>query len=696
VISELHPGTPRYIELFNGSTSTQNLAGLQVQWAADGNRSGAVTLGAVSLRPGELTALFDPATPVEGGVSLGTTLQWSTEIAVRLLSSSGAGIDFIRTGTSVANPPAGTTFTGASAPNPSVTSGQSLVRAVARPDTNTAADWSLVDRGSPGDICASGRLCGDTCKETSNDDDNCGACGVTCNVDETCRAAACVDAFGAVWFSELRLVAPAGIELHNPTALQVLLSGFRLEVRGASTLNFFIPAGTTIPAGGYLFFEEGTGDNDARTVYLGSNTVFAANMSASLFDDGDVAMDFVRFGTSSTAAPAGTSWFGNNVQLPVSSSDVFTADVSAVRNIARLDSDSAADWVVDGPSTPGYDCAAGLSLCDARCEDILVNPDHCGACDEACSNNETCIDGACTSSGGLVISRLSNTAPESFELHNGTSSVVNLAGSAVEWVSDGGSGAFTIPSSITLAPGARVVLREESGASSNERLFMDTPVVWSTFIAVALRNSDGVGVDFVRTGTSATPAPAGTSWNGATATNPGDDAAIGRDAWSADTNSAADWSALGADVAFGTDCSTGDVCGGACVTTSTDADNCGSCGEVCSLGTRCGSGACGDGLSDGDIRLVGGASSGRLEIFFNGAFGTVCDDGFGAEEARVACRELGFADGVFSGNSVGSGEILLDNVECIGTEGSLLQCSHQGIGLHNCGHTEDVAVTCTP
>jgi hypothetical protein len=85
-----------------------------------------------------------------------------------------------------------------------------------------------------------------------------------------------------------------------------------------------------------------------------------------------------------------------------------------------------------------------------------------------------------------------------------------------------------------------------------------------------------------------------------------------------------------------------------------------------------------------------------VELFVNGAFGTVCDDGFGNEEARVVCRELGFADGVFSGNSPGFGEILLDNVVCSGTESSLLQCSHQGIGNHNCGHTEDVVVTCTP
>ncbi|XP_025103094.1 galectin-3-binding protein A-like [Pomacea canaliculata] len=42
-------------------------------------------------------------------------------------------------------------------------------------------------------------------------------------------------------------------------------------------------------------------------------------------------------------------------------------------------------------------------------------------------------------------------------------------------------------------------------------------------------------------------------------------------------------------------------------------------------------------------RVVGGtAEAGRLEIFYNGTWNTVCDDGFGQKEALVACRMLGF------------------------------------------------------
>ncbi|XP_025103078.1 deleted in malignant brain tumors 1 protein-like [Pomacea canaliculata] len=99
-------------------------------------------------------------------------------------------------------------------------------------------------------------------------------------------------------------------------------------------------------------------------------------------------------------------------------------------------------------------------------------------------------------------------------------------------------------------------------------------------------------------------------------------------------------------------------------------------------------------------RVVGGtAEAGRLEIFHDGTWNTVCDDGFGQEEALVACRMLGFdsTTAVAVGSDkygAGSGPILFQNLYCVGNETSLAQCQHSGLYIHSCDHSYDVGVMC--
>ena len=87
-----------------------------------------------------------------------------------------------------------------------------------------------------------------------------------------------------------------------------------------------------------------------------------------------------------------------------------------------------------------------------------------------------------------------------------------------------------------------------------------------------------------------------------------------------------------------------------------------------------------------------------MEIFYNGIWGTVCDDYWDIKDARVVCRQLGFLDAVSAPISArfgaGSGQIWLDNLGCSGGEKSIENCPHSGWGEENCDHDEDASVIC--
>ncbi|XP_039455012.1 scavenger receptor cysteine-rich type 1 protein M130-like [Oreochromis aureus] len=100
------------------------------------------------------------------------------------------------------------------------------------------------------------------------------------------------------------------------------------------------------------------------------------------------------------------------------------------------------------------------------------------------------------------------------------------------------------------------------------------------------------------------------------------------------------------------------------------------------------------------IRLVGpSCCSGRVEVFHQDSWGTVCDDEWSIANAEVVCRELncGTAMEAKNGASFGRGkdEIWLDDVQCVGNESSVLQCQHKPFGQNNCGHNEDAGVVCS-
>ncbi|XP_059360617.1 antigen WC1.1-like [Carassius carassius] len=100
------------------------------------------------------------------------------------------------------------------------------------------------------------------------------------------------------------------------------------------------------------------------------------------------------------------------------------------------------------------------------------------------------------------------------------------------------------------------------------------------------------------------------------------------------------------------------------------------------------------------LRLSGGDGrcSGRLEVYHNAVWGSVCDDQWDISDAQVVCRQLGCgpalrADG-YSVFGAGEGVVWLNRVECRGNEIHLWDCPLSLKNNTDCFRKEHAGLTC--
>ncbi|KAE8605792.1 hypothetical protein XENTR_v10015320 [Xenopus tropicalis] len=101
------------------------------------------------------------------------------------------------------------------------------------------------------------------------------------------------------------------------------------------------------------------------------------------------------------------------------------------------------------------------------------------------------------------------------------------------------------------------------------------------------------------------------------------------------------------------------------------------------------------------VALVNGPTgcSGRVEVYYKGKWGTVCDETWDLADANVVCKELGCGSATEAPKAArfhpGDGPIWLEKVFCNGNEAHLSECgavtSRRGV----CDHSQDAGVICS-
>ena len=99
------------------------------------------------------------------------------------------------------------------------------------------------------------------------------------------------------------------------------------------------------------------------------------------------------------------------------------------------------------------------------------------------------------------------------------------------------------------------------------------------------------------------------------------------------------------------------------------------------------------------LRLAGTAhnNEGRVDLYKDDQWGTLCDDHFKAGDATTICSQIGssgygaYWNYAFHGQ--GKGNIKMNNLDCTGSENSIFDCSYS-TNVSHCSHADDISIRC--
>ncbi|HET60554.1 MAG TPA: lamin tail domain-containing protein [Chloroflexi bacterium] len=210
---------------------------------------------------------------------------------------------------------------------------------------------------------------------------------------------------GYVVINEVQAGTDKAIEFYNDNSNPIDLSGWDVLVYNNSNVlaaHFTFPSGTSIASHEYIVLYLKSGTSAGNTYYLPNDPiiVWGGAGAVSLRNADDRGIDFMRFGSSITRPPIGTSWSGTNPSMPTNQ--------NLGRDAFSTDTNFGSDWIAQNASlgavNPAQQCYFLIISHTGKGSDPSAVPDRSSGCNAGYYhvNESISLSGAAPQSGWAI------------------------------------------------------------------------------------------------------------------------------------------------------------------------------------------------------------------------------------------------------------------------------------------------------